>query len=301
MLSFLQCIEHLIDLLPSLDKVAEVLKYVDIHLPYLSREPLSVRHLAHVHNSCTAASGLQQNPSITPPHASGPLSSRPQAITSYRTHPPYPDPYDVEPPPKNLVSSRITPPPDPLSFLQSLSSVQGFLRNRQEEVDPMVHLHALQERVKSGCNTLLLDEARFTIEGLLNKYSKNCHLALQSLLVVRAGAQSMSTEIGLVGLCEKGFLSLVLRLMYQSPTSCCLQCIGLECLFLLVGGATLDKGFLASGTKPTLPDPVGILAMTTLHSIFSRNQESESVRSIVQAVRCVVDNYNLQMSTTQKK
>ena len=277
MLSFFQYFEHLIDLLPSLDKVAEVLKYVDTHLPYLSREPLSVRRLAHVHNSCMAASVLQQNPSVTPPHASSALSSHPQATTSYRTQPPYPDPYDVEPPPKKPVSS-------------SYYSIHSILGIRQKGVDPMGHLHVLRERVKSGCTTLLLDETKMTIEGLLNMYSTNCYLAVQSLLAVRAGAQSISTEVGLVELCRKGFFSLVLILMHQSPTSCCLQCIGLECLFLLVGGATLDKGFLASGTKPTLPDSMDILATA-----------SESVKSIVQAVRCVVDNYNLQMSTTRRK
>ena len=111
----------------------------------------------------------------------------------------------------------------------------------------------------------------------------------------------MSAGVGLVELCSKGFMSLVLRLMSQSPTSCSLQCIGLECLFLLVGGPSLEVGPLASGSKTTLPGPMGAVTVTTLHSIFCRNQESENVRFIAQAVSCILDNYNLQLSATQRK
>ena len=295
---FSQCFNDLVDLLPSLDKVGEVLGYLDMRHPHLSQELLSVRRLAHLHN-CTPATPACQNLQLI----------LPQATPTYRTHPPYPDPYDVEPPlavKKPPAGSRPTPPPptpnDPLSFLQSLTSLQGFLRNRQEEVDPSAQLQVLQERIQEGSGSpILLDEIKLTVDGVLNKHSKSCRLALQSLLVVRAGAQSTRAGTTLVEFSGKGFVSLVLRLMHQSPTSCSLQCVGLECLYLLVGGASLDREFLNSGTKPTLADPVGTLAMVALYASFCRGDESESVRGIAQAVCCVLDNYNLQMSATQKK
>ena len=169
-------------------------------------------------------------------------------------------------------------------------------------MDPSGHLQDLQGRMEgSGCSPILLDEVKLTIAGLLNKHPKSCRLALQSLLVVRAGAQSTRVGATPLELSGKGFISLVLRLMQQSPASCSLQCMALECLYLLVGGAALDRGFLNSGTRPTLPDPVGTLGMVALYTVFCQGEEGESVRGVAQAVQCVLDNYNLQMSATQKK
>ena len=293
-----QTFDDLIHFTPSFVQVAEVTQYLETAYPYLVQEPLSIKELGQFRAVYKEDSFQQvigslkvEDPSLD--DIEGP----------YKKEPPRPDPFmDEEPVRVPLMPDDFPSLEDtPLSLIRTLS---GLMRHRREEADPELHLRSM-EHLHDGSLTQVL-ATKEVVEKYLEKHPDKCRIATYCLRALKSGVESLTSESDRCECCVMGFFTLFLKLMHVNPESCTLQCAGMECFFKLMGGFGIHDSLPnptpgSSGTRAgPLTDSTKSLIITTLLSLASAT-EYGGLKAVADALRCIVDQYNLKMNALLKK
>lgn len=273
------------------------MQYLETAFPHLSQEPLSIKEMSQFR-------AVYQEVSVpTIPAKEETSDSGDDLLDSrYRKEQPYPDPYEEEEPLRPLPPHELPGFNDPeLSELSLLRTLSGLLRHRREEADPTMHLRSL-EHCQDGSLSQLMAVKR-VIEKYLEKYPNSCRIAVYSLRALKSGIEVMESESDRSECCISGFFTLFLKLMHIAPTSCMLQCWGLDCFFQLMGGFgvhdTLPLPPNESRPEP-MSDSTRSLILATVLSLASAT-EYGGLKSIVDAILCIVEYYHTQMGAGHKK
>ena len=170
-----------------------------------------------------------------------------------------------------------------------------------DEEPPLDHLTGgLVERFRSSERGL---SAKDFLEKSLEKHPRSCRLAVEGLQVVRSSALEIKDEDTHQNFCISGVFTLVLRLMSIEPASAHLQGLGLECFFELMGGYTFHESLPAYSVDVSMPkmtDATRALVMVTVMSL-AEVTEYGGLRTLVNALLCVVEQYNLGMTREEKR
>ena len=279
--------------------MAEVVQYLEGDFPHLAQEPLSIKEMSRfrsVYHDQTLdippAKDISQIDGLGPSVDEGP----------YKTEAPYTDPYDLEEPIHSPIFRDFPPSLEdaPLSLIRTLS---GYLRHRREESDPVSHLSSL-EHLQDGSLSQVMS-TKEVVEKYLEKHPKSSRVATQALRALRNGAQLLKSETDRQELCVTGLFTLILRLMHVEPKSCILQCISLDCFFALMGSFGIHHSLPRPNSErerkqELLSEPTRSLIIATVLSLSS-STEYGGLKSVVDAMFVVLEQYNLGMNATQKR
>ena len=278
---------------PSFAEVAEVTQYLESAFPFLVHEPLSVKELGQFRAVYKEDSFQQvigslkvEDPSVD--DIEGP----------YKKEPPYPDLFFTEDP------VRVPILPDDIPGLEDapLTLIRTLMRHRREEVDPEMHLRSMGHLHDGSLKQILATKE--LVEKYLDKYPDSCRTATHCLMALKSGVDSLTSESDRCECCVTGFFTLFLKLMHVNRESCSLQCIGLECFFKLMGGFGIHDSLPNPGNSGVkggpLSDSTKSLIITTLLSLASAT-EYGGLKAVVDALRCIVDYYNLKMNALVRK
>ena len=124
-------------------------------------------------------------------------------------------------------------------------------------------------------------------------------------MALRIGAQLMKSETDRQELCVTGLFGLILRLMHVEPSSCILQCAGLECFFTLMGSFSIHQSLPRPNPErerkqELLSEQTQTLIIATVLSLSS-STEYGGLKAIVDAMFVIWEQYNLGMNATQKR
>ena len=128
-------------------------------------------------------------------------------------------------------------------------------------------------------------------------------VAVHSLKVLKVAIDKLVDESDRIECCFAGLFGLILKLMHKESKSVTVQNLGFDCFFSLMGGGTLADNF---PLHPADVQPAGLSRSTqstilaTILSLVSA-RESGGLKTMVDGLGCVADNYNLEMTSTQKK
>ena len=294
-----QTFDDLVYFRPTYQQVAEVVQYLESNFPHLAQEPLSIKEMSRFRNVYhDPMSDIAPAKDATPADGLGPSVDE----GPYKKEAPHPDPYDIEDPIHSPLLREFPASLEdaPLSLIRTLS---GFLRHRREESDPLAHMRSL-EQIQDGTLSQML-ATKEVVEKYIDKYPKSCRLATQCLRALRIGAQLMKSETDRQELCVTGLFSLILRLMHVEPSSCILQCAGLECFFTLMGSFSIHQSLPRPNPErerkqDLLSEQTQTLIIATVLSLSS-STEYGGLKAIVDAMFVIWEQYNLGMNATQKR
>ena len=126
---------------------------------------------------------------------------------------------------------------------------------------------------------------------------------MHSLKVLKVAIDKLVDECDRIECCISGLFGLILKLMHKQSKSVTVQNLGLTCFFSLMGGGTLTDNFPFASSEIGPADLSSSARSTILATILSleSNRECGGLKTIVDGLECVADNYNLEMSSSQKK
>lgn len=121
--------------------------------------------------------------------------------------------------------------------------------------------------------------------------------------MLKAAVDKLVDESDQIDCCVSGLFSLILKLMYKQNKSVTVQNLGLTCFFSLMGGGAITDTFAlpSSEIRPIpLSSSTQSIIMATVLSLVSVT-ECGGLKTIVDGLGCVADNYNFTMTSKQKK
>ena len=165
-----------------------------------------------------------------------------------------------------------------------------------------MHLRSLEHK-QDGTMAKIV-EVREALEKYIVDHPKSCRMATHGLRAYRAGVQAINVDSERQAACTSGVFNQFLRLMKISPTSCKLQCVGIDCFFHLIGGFSIfvSVPHPQSGRKTVggVSEATKSIVIGTLESLVTEG-EFGGMRTIVLALSTIVNCYNLEMGPMEKK
>ena len=281
-----QRFEDLINYSPDYGQVAKVVELMEVTHPHLSHEPLTIREKTQFRDIYT-----DETDKI--PAATGEFNLDEELEGNFRKEAPFPDPYHEEE--HGHVPAYIELEDHPLGGLMTL-------RGRREFPDAIMQLRFLEHSQDGTMKKLF--STKVTIEKVLAKAPKSCHIALHSIKVIKSACDILQSDIERQEMCVNGILSFVLKLMLISPRSFSLQMTGVECVFKLIGGygvapqyIHLDKS-LKDGVLPEMVSSGTRSVITTMLVSLAAVPEL-GLKAFVAGMKCVVDYFHTHMPRTQ--
>ena len=313
--------------------MAELLHCFEGDFPHIAFEPLSIKRSSHFpkvkhsvrkqeeKQNSASDKALEQQQQQKEEDATTVHEPAKKKKTESATSSPYHDPYD-----------EATIPPATCSFPfldSSLSTMPEVLLERfselvrqNSELNPFSRL----ERFESQFTSLHAFPRDFIvvrklIEGLLERNPESCYVAVHSLKTIKAALETSINEREIIECCSSGLFSLILRLMHVQLSSCYLQSLGLQCIFLLMGGKTNDPDTHSYPFSPlvTLPyaplpfftskDPLALderkstarSVILVIANSLATTDGSCGIRVIVDAIQCISQHYTPKMSSLRHK
>ncbi|CAI8007075.1 Cullin-9, partial [Geodia barretti] len=332
-LPHIKTLADLVSYTPTHAQCAQILEAMERSAPFLAREPLSVKELSQFREKYSDPTQeiavANDNPDEQDKALAGP----------YRLVAPYLDPYDQEDPIHSYLPHDIPNFEDMLQgsrkeieqlfrtefegkFPQSrrmletlakegledapqnfLRTVSGYLKYRREDQDPVMQLRSLEHR-QDG-TMALITQVREALEKHVAEHPTSARVATHGLRAYRSGVQAINVDSERQAACTSGLFNQFLRLVKMSPTSCKLQCVGVDCFFHLMGGFSIFASVPhpQSGRKTVggVSEATKAIVIGTLESLVTSDGEEGGLRVIVSALATIVDCYNMEMGPIEKK
>ena len=137
------------------------------------------------------------------------------------------------------------------------------------------------------------------------EHPTSARVATHGLRAYRSGVQAINVDSERQAACTSGLFNQFLRLVKMSPTSCKLQCVGVDCFFHLMGGFSIFASVPhpQSGRKTVggVSEATKAIVIGTLESLVTSDGEEGGLRVIVSALATIVDCYNMEMGPIEKK
>ena len=165
-----------------------------------------------------------------------------------------------------------------------------------------MHLRSLEH--KQDGTMALIGEVREALDKYITEKPNSCRIATHGLRAYRSGVQAINVDSERQAACTSGLFNQFLRIMKISPTSCKLQCVGIDCFFHLMGGFSIfvSVPHPQSGRKTVggVSEATKSIVIGTLESLVTEG-ENGGIRAIVSALSTVINCYNLEMGPIEKK
>lgn len=148
----------------------------------------------------------------------------------------------------------------------------------------------------------MIGEVQEALEKYVTEHPASCRIGTHGLRALRAGVQAINVDSERQAACTSGLFNQFLQLMKTSPTSCKLQCVGIDCFFHLMGGFSIfvSVPHPQSGRKTVggVSEATKSVVIGTLESLVT---EGEGMKALVSALATVINCYNLEMGPIEKK
>lgn len=273
-------------LLPTYSRAVAVLQLIESSFPHLRHESLTIKQLPAF--------------AVLYDKATQPISQEVQDVWteeqgSYKPKPSCLDPFDEEPPLDHLAKSTSTGTDQRHSSMR-----RPHYLNDPEETN-LSHKMETFERQQDGSPERWHSAKRF-LERHLDKHPKSCRLAVAGLQILKRAVSRIKDEAAHQHFLTTGVFSLILRLMSSKPTSARLQGLGLECFFKIMGGYAFDESLPVYSVDTTFSEMTNAIRSLVKVTMLSLEEAKEygGLKTLVNAVSCVVDQYNLEMTTEEK-
>ena len=129
-------------------------------------------------------------------------------------------------------------------------------------------------------------------------------MAHQCLLSIKSDIDKTMSDDDRMECCFSGMFGLVLKLMGTEPRSPCLQKLGLDCLYSLMGRDGVEDGLpLAPDelrAKP-LSEPVRSTVVATLLSLMELSNGGCGLQVLIDCMKCIVEYFNTKMSSKERQ
>ena len=175
-----------------------------------------------------------------------------------------------------------------------------------------MHLRALEH--KQDGTMKLIGEVRESTEKALSEYPDSPRVGTHALRAYRSGVQAINVDSERQAACSGGLFNEFLRLMNVCPKSCKLQCVGVDCMFHLMGGFSIFASIPhpQSGRKAVggVSEATKAMVIGTLESLVTggeggwmegEGEKGGGMRTLVTALSTIVNCYNLEMGPIEKK
>ena len=188
----------------------------------------------------------------------------------------------------------------PDSFLKTVSS---YLKYRREDEDPVMHLRSLEHKQDGTMN--LINQVKTSVEKYLTEHPDSARIATHGLRAYRSGVQAINVDSERQAACSSGLFMEFLRIMNVCPLSCKLQCVGIDCIFHLMGGFSIFASIPhpQSGRKTVggVSEATKSIVIGTLESLVTEGEGEGGMKILIFALNTIINCYNLEMGPIEKK
>ena len=147
----------------------------------------------------------------------------------------------------------------------------------------------------------LIGQVREALDKYIEESPKSCRIATHGLRAYRSGVQAINVDSERQAACTGGLFNQFLLFMKLSPTSCKLQCVGVDCFFHLMGGFSIFASVPhpQSGRKTVggVSEATKSIVIGTLESLVTDG----GMKTIVSALSTIINCYNLEMGPIERK